>query len=138
MPEFIIIIIAVLALVSAAAAVIALLCRRKAQPAPEEEKNDGTYFTSQLVEMLDTISRATLERDCCEFTEMLYEQARFCEPTKRSELRPLEKEILESICRIHPDDSDELIIEKCAVISELLERRQSMMYDADDKQEEVV
>ncbi len=134
MPEIVIIIIAVLALISAAA-IITILHSRKAQPVPEEE-NDGTYFTIQLVEMLDTISRATLERDCCEFTEMLYEQARFCEPTKRSELRPLEQEILKAICRIHPDDSDELITEKCAVISELLEKRQSMMYDTAEKQEE--
>lgn len=137
MSEILIIIIAVLALVSAAAVVIIMLSRRRAQPLHEEE-NDGTYFTSQLVEMLDTISRATLERDCCEFTEMLYEQARFCEPTKRSEFRPLEQEILEAICRIHPDDSDELITEKCAVISELLERRQSMLYDTSDKQEEFI
>ena len=135
MPEIVIIIIAVLALLAAAAIITAIFHRRKAQPVPEEE-NDGTYFTSQLVEMLDTISRATLERDCCEFTEMLYEQARFCEPTKRSELRPLEQEILKAICRIHPDDNDELITEKCAVISELLERRQSMMYDTAEKQEE--
>lgn len=137
MPDILIVVVAALALIAAAAVVVAMLSKRRQEPVPEEE-NDGTYFTTQLVEMLDTISRATLERDCCEFTEMLYEQARFCEPTKRSELRPLEKEILESICRIHPDDSDELITEKCAVISELMERRQSMMYEADDKQEEFV
>lgn len=136
MPEILIIVAAVLALIAATALVITILSRRRVEPVPEKE-NDGTYFTTQLVEMLDTISRATLERDCCEFTEMLYEQARFCEPTKRSELRPLEHEILEAICRIHPDDNDELITEKCAVISELLERRQNMMYDSSEQMESV-
>lgn len=137
MPDILIIVIAVLAALSAAAAVIAVLLRKR-DNAPPESDDDGTYFTRQLTEMLDTISRATLERGCCEFTEMLYEQARFCEPTKRADIRPLEHEILHAICRMHPDDSDELITEKCAVISELLERRQEMIYEEKDRQEEFI
>ena len=133
MEDIFIIVIAALAVISAAAIIIAILARRKKTPPPEEEY-DSTYFTSQLVDMLDTISRATLERSCSEFTEMLYEQARFCEPSDKAELAPLEREILESICRVHPDDSDQVIIEKCAEISKLMEQRQSMLYEESETQ----
>ncbi len=133
MDDILIIVLVVLAVISAAAIIIAILARRKKTPPPEEEY-DSAYFTSQLVEMLDTISRATLERDCAEFTEMLYEQARFCEPSDKAELAPLEREILESICRIHPDDSDQVITEKCAEISKLMEQRQSLLYEENDTQ----
>lgn len=132
MDDILIIVIAALAVISAVAIIIAILTRRK-EESPHEEVYDGTYFTTQLVDMLDTISRATLDRDCCEFTEMLYEQARFCEPSDKVELRPLEREILESICRIHPDDSDQVITEKCAEISRLMEQRQAVIYQ--EKQE---
>lgn len=132
MDDILIIVIAALAVISAVAIIIAILTRRK-EESPHEEVYDGTYFTTQLVDMLDTISRATLDRDCCEFTEMLYEQARFCEPSDKPELRPLEREILESICRIHPDDSDQVITEKCAEISKLMEQRQAVIYQ--EKQE---
>ena len=133
MEDIFIIVIAALAILSAAAIIIALLTRRK-KAAPCDEEYDGTHFTAQLVEMLDTISRATLDRDCAEFTEMLYEQARFCEPSDKAELAPLEREILESICRVHPDDSDQVIIEKCAEISKLMEQRQSMLYEESETQ----
>ena len=131
MEDIFIIVIAALAVISAVTIIIAMLARRRKSPPPEEEY-DGTHFTTQLVEMLDTISRATLDRDCAEFTEMLYEQARFCEPSDKAELAPLEREILESICRIHPDDSDQVITEKCTEISKLMERRQSLLYDEND------
>lgn len=131
MDDILIIVLAVLAVISAAVIIVTMLARRKKAPPPEEEY-DSTYFTSQLVDMLDTISRATLERSCSEFTEMLYEQARFCEPSDKAELAPLEREILESICRVHPDDSDQVIIEKCAEISKLMEQRQSLLYDEND------
>lgn len=131
MEDIFIIVIAALAVISAVTIIIAMLARRRKSPPPEEEY-DGTYFTSQLVDMLDTISRATLNRDCAEFTEMLYEQARFCEPSDKAELAPLELEILKSICRIHPDDSDQVIIEKCTEISKLMEQRQSLLYDEND------
>ncbi len=131
MDDILIIVLAVLAVISAAVIIVTMLARRKKEP-PTEEEYDSAYFTSQLVEMLDTISRATLERDCAEFTEMLYEQARFCEPSDKPELRPLELEILESICRIRPDDSDQVITEKCTEISKLMEQRQSLLYDEND------
>ena len=129
--DTIIIVLAVLAVISAAVIIVAMLTRRK-KAAPPDEEYDGTHFTTQLVEMLDTISRATLDRDCAEFTEMLYEQSRFCEPSDKAELAPLEREILESICRIHPDDSDQVITEKCTEISKLIEQRQSLLYDEND------
>ncbi len=114
-----------LAAVIIAAAVLILRRRQKPQPEPQY---DGRYFTEQLTEMLDTISRATLERDCSEFTELLYEQSRFCETSDNLATAQLEIQILESICRIHPDDSDIVINEKCAEISELLEQRQMMLH----------
>lgn len=132
MGDVFILIAAVLAVLSAAAIIAAILLRRRKEP-PEEEY-DSSYFTTQLVDMLDTISRATLDRDCCEFTEMLYEQARFCEPSDNAELRPLEREILEAICRIHPDDSDQVITEKCEGISRLIQQRQARMYERSEEQ----
>ncbi|MBQ8171880.1 MAG: hypothetical protein IJZ95_07835 [Oscillospiraceae bacterium] len=83
----------------------------------------GRMFTSQLTEMLDTISRATAERPCGIDTEMLYEQARFSEPSTDSTLRPLERRILSAICELHPDDSDEVISQKCSSIMQLLDER---------------
>ncbi len=119
----------ILLAVTAAAAVAALLVllKRRSKPQPPPPY-DGRYFTAQLTEMLDTISRATLERDCAEFTELLYEQSRFCEPSDNPAVAPLEIQILEKICLIHPDDSDIVINDKCAEISELLEQRQAILY----------
>ncbi len=87
----------------------------------------GRMFTSQLTEMLDTISRATAERSCGIDTEMLYEQARFGEPSTDSSLRPLEHRILSAICELRPDDSDEVITQKCSGIQRLLEERSHKM-----------
>ncbi len=115
-----------------AAVLLTVRLRRKPQPPPEQEEQpyNGAYFTTQLTEMLDTISRATLERDCSEFTELLYEQARFCEPSDSPEFREAELEILQAVCDIHPDNSDTEINEKCAAISQMLERRQNLLHES--------
>lgn len=90
----------------------------------------GRMFTSQLTEMMDTISRATAERPCGIDTEMLYELARFGEPSTDSALRPLERRILSAICELRPDDSDEVISQKCRGIMQLLDERSKKMTSA--------
>ena len=90
----------------------------------------GRMFTSQLTEMMDTISRATAERPCGIDTEMLYEQARFGEPSTDATLRSLERRILSAICELHPDDSDEVISQKCQSIMQLLDERSKKMTSA--------
>lgn len=118
------------ALLAAAVLLAALsacsLIRRK-PPVPTDPDPDGTRFTTQLTEMMDTISRATAERDCGISTQMLYEQARFCEPCTDSSLRETEHEILAAIAQMHPDDPDELITQKCSAVQRMLEKRRHMI-----------
>lgn len=83
----------------------------------------GTRFVSELTEMTDTISRATAERDCGIYTQMLYEQARFGEPSTDPSIRSLEREILSAVCDMRPDDTDEAISDKCRTVMALLEER---------------
>ncbi len=109
-----------------AAALVGALAERP----PSDPDPTGTLFLSQLTDMMDTISRATAERDCGIYTQMLYEQARFGEPCTDSDIRPLERRILESICGMKPTDSDDEIAEKCRNISSLLEDRKKKMKQA--------
>lgn len=83
----------------------------------------GERFTSMLTEALDTISRATAERDCGIHTQLLYEKARFCEPCADPAARSTEKRILAEILTLHPKDSDDIMAKKCAAISALLDER---------------
>ncbi len=85
----------------------------------------GMLFVSQLTEMMDTISRATAERDCGIHTQMLYEQTRFCEPSTDSSLRSHERKILKEICTMKPTDSDDEIAAKCGAVLQLLKERES-------------
>lgn len=87
---------------------------------------DGTDFVRQLTEMTDTISRATAERECGIHTQMLYEQARFCEPSTDVRTRTVERKILQEICAMRPTDSDEVMAEKCAAVIKLLEKRDNV------------
>lgn len=100
------------------AGAVALIPCAKADPDPTGER-----FTSLLTEALDTISRATAERDCGIHTQLLYEKARFCEPCADPSVRPTEKKILAEILALHPKDSDDLMAKKCASISALLDER---------------
>lgn len=87
---------------------------------------DGTDFVRQLTEMTDTISRATAERECGIYTQMLYEQARFCEPSADVRSRLVERKILQEICAMRPTDSDQVMAEKCAAVMKLLEKRDNV------------
>lgn len=91
---------------------------RTADPDPTGER-----FISLLTEALDTISRATAERDCGIHTQLLYEKARFCEPCADPAARSTEKRILAEILALHPKDSDDIMARKCAAISALLDER---------------
>lgn len=88
----------------------------------------GMLFVTQLSEMMDTISRATAERECGIHTQMLYEQARFCEPSTDSTLRVLEHRILREICTMKPTDSDDEIAGKCGAILQLLNERENVIH----------
>ncbi|MBQ9946933.1 MAG: hypothetical protein IJO91_00965 [Oscillospiraceae bacterium] len=110
-----------------AAAVVGALAERP----PSDPDPTGTLFLSQLTDMMDTISRATAERDCGIHTQMLYEQARFGEPCTDPAIRPLERRILEDICGMKPTDSDDEIAEKCREIMSLLEEREKKMKKTD-------
>ncbi len=94
-------------------------------PVPHTADPDptGERFTSMLTEALDTISRATAERDCGIHTQLLYEKARFCEPCADPAARSTEKRILSEILSLHPNDSDDIMAKKCAAISALLDER---------------
>ena len=87
---------------------------------------DGTDFVRQLTEMTDTISRATAERECGIYTQMLYEQARFCEPSADIRNRAVERRILQEICSMRPTDSDEVMAEKCASVMKMLKKRDNV------------
>lgn len=84
----------------------------------------GEDFISALTESLETISRATAERQCGFDTQLLYEKARFCEPVQDPAVRSTEREILRRILELKPYDSDAEIAAKCAAVSELIERRE--------------
>lgn len=104
-----------------ASAIVLIPIPRTADPDPTGER-----FTSLLTEALDTISRATAERDCGIHTQLLYEKARFCEPCADPSVRPTEKRILAEILSLHPKDSDDIMAKKCAVISAMLDERARM------------
>jgi len=113
------------AVVLAVVAAVAAVCRRsKIPPVPTDPDPSGTRFTTQLTEMMDTISRATAERECGISTQMLYEQARFCEPCTDPAARETERGILTAITEMHPDDPDEVITQKCTAVLRLLEKRE--------------
>lgn len=100
------------------------LVRKKQRTAQDDDSDyDITWFPRMLTEMMDTISRATAERSCGIDTQLLYERARFCEPCESPSARLLEKEILSAITEMHPDDSDEVISEKCRAVLKLLDER---------------
>ncbi len=107
--------------VTAAVAAIPLFLPRKKHSDPDPT---GTKFISDIVSMTETISRATAERDCGIYTQMLYEQARFCEPSTNSNLRTFERKILIEICKMKPTDSDSEIAQKCESIISLLKERE--------------
>lgn len=114
----------VMLMAAVALAVVAVLpSMRRKPPLPTDPDPSGTRFTTQLTEMMDTISRATAERECGISTQMLYEQARFCEPCTDPASRETEHEILTAITQMHPDDPDEVITSKCTVVLRLLEKR---------------
>lgn len=96
-------------------------------PAKEIEAADpdptGERFTAMLNEALETISRATAERQCGYDTQLLYEKARFCEPCASVSVRATEQEILERILTLNPRDSDAETSAKCAAISALIDKR---------------
>ena len=108
----------------AAAAAAALFLPRRRPSAPTDPDPDGTRFTAQLTEMMDTISRATAERECGISTQLLYEQARFCEPCADPSVRETERSILTAITQMHPDDPDEVITQKCEAVQRLLDKRE--------------
>jgi|GEM_PF-6524242 len=110
-----------IALAANAAALIPV--PRTADPDPTGER-----FTSMLTEALDTISRATAERDCGIHTQLLYEKARFCEPCADPAARSTEKRILSEILSLHPNDSDDIMAKKCAAISALLDERSEITH----------
>lgn len=97
-------------------------------PAKEAEIADpdptGERFTALLNESLETISRATAERQCGYDTQLLYEKARFCEPCASVSVRATEQEILDRILTLNPRDSDAETAAKCAAISALLDKRE--------------
>lgn len=97
-------------------------------PAKEAEIADpdptGERFTALLNEALETISRATAERQCGYDTQLLYEKARFCEPCASVSVRAAEQEILERILTLNPRDSDAETSAKCAAISALIDKRE--------------
>ncbi len=95
------------------------------QAVPTDFDPTGEDFVTALTEALDTISRATAERDCGIDTQLLYEQARFCEPITNPNIRSAEREILRRIFDIKPYDSDEEISHKCSTVSELLLMRKN-------------
>ncbi len=86
----------------------------------------GEDFISSLTDALETISRATAERQCGYDTQLLYEQARFCEPVPDPAVRATEREILRRILELKPYDTDAEIAAKCAAVSELLDRRKKI------------
>lgn len=86
----------------------------------------GEDFIASLNDALETISRATAERQCGYDTQLLYEQARFCEPVQDPAVRATEREILRRILELKPYDSDAEISAKCAAVSELLSRREKI------------
>ena len=96
---------------------------QKEAPQKRDPDPDGTIFTRTLTEMMDTISRATAERDCGIATQMLYEQARFSEPCLNRDARTTERSILSAITEMHPDDTDEQITQKCNAILKLMQER---------------
>lgn len=97
-------------------------------PAKEAEIADpdptGERFTAMLNEALETISRATAERQCGYDTQLLYERARFCEPCADPSVRAAEQEILQRILALNPRDSDAETSAKCAAISALMDKRE--------------
>ena len=110
--------------ISLIASIVALIpMPRTADPDPTGER-----FTSMLTEALDTISRATAERDCGIHTQLLYEKARFCEPCADSAARSTEKKIFSEILALHPKDSDDIMAKKCAAISALLDERSEITH----------
>lgn len=86
----------------------------------------GEDFIASLTDALETISRATAERQCGYDTQLLYEQARFCEAIPDPAVRATEREILRRILELKPYDSDAEIAAKCAAVSELMERREKI------------
>ncbi len=86
----------------------------------------GEDFIAALTESLETISRATAERQCGYDTQLLYEKARFCEPVQDPAVRATEREILRRILELKPYDSDAEIAAKCAAVSELIEQREKI------------
>lgn len=86
----------------------------------------GEDFVAALTESLETISRATAERQCGYDTQILYERARFCEPVPDPAVRQTEREILRRILELKPYDSDAEISAKCAAVSELIDRREKI------------
>lgn len=106
-------------------AVLLIAAPRRKRIAAEDE--DALRFPVLLTEMMDTISRATAERSCGIYTQLLYEYARFCEPCEDVCVRRLEREILTAITAIRPDDTDEEISKKCTAILEQLKKRDKAM-----------
>ncbi len=93
---------------------------------PTDFDPTGEDFIASLTDALETISRATAERGCGYDTQLLYEQARFCEPVPDPAVRATEREILRRILELKPYDSDAEITAKCAAVSELLQRREKI------------
>ncbi len=87
----------------------------------------GEDFIASLTDALETISRATAERQCGYDTQLLYEQARFCEAIPDPAVRSTEREILRRILELKPYDTDAEISAKCAAVSELMERRERIV-----------
>ena len=103
------------------------LVRRKQGDVGGDDSVDAAWFPATLTEMMDTISRATAERRCGIDTQMLYECARFCEPCESPSARPLEEEILTAVSEMRPDDSDEVISQKCRAVLKQLDERKKLM-----------
>lgn len=106
--------------------------KQKTKKRRKDNDPDGTGFTTTMIKMMDTISRATAERACGIDTQMLYEQVRFCEPCLNSDARDLEREIMLAVTKFHPDDSDAEITQKCNDVLRMLEKRRRFFNKADE------
>ncbi len=127
----------VIVCVCCAMLLILLLVRgKKCTVQPDNDEPDGSWFPSMLIEIMDTISRGTAERPCGIDTQMLYEQARFCEPCEDISVRPLEREILTAITEMHPDDSNEELSRKCRVVLKKLEERRKFVKNIEKQKPE--
>lgn len=104
------------------AAALALIPAKKAEIADPDPT--GERFTALLNEALETISRATAERQCGYDAQLLYERARFCEPCADPSVRAAEQEMLQRILALNPRDSDAETSAKCAAISALMDKRE--------------